>query len=95
MPDKKSRKQESFSGHESTQTAQVRVTFFYPDYTVGLGITPSHALLESGSLLPQIPTASSRTPELLVGCTTDRELHPAPKVKYFVIVIIIHIVGTQ
>gem|GEM_PF-3832601 len=46
MPDKKSRKQESFSGHESTQTAQVRVTFFYPDYTVGLGITPSHALLE-------------------------------------------------
>mgnify|MGYP001589872320 CR=1 FL=1 len=52
MSDKKSRKQESFSGHESTQTAQVRVTFFYPDYTVGPGITPSHALLESGSLLP-------------------------------------------
>jgi len=31
----------------------------------------------------------------LVGCTTDREFHPAPKVKYFVAVIIMHIVGTQ
>jgi len=43
MSEKKARKQESFSGHESTQTTQVRVTFFYPDYTVGPGITPGHA----------------------------------------------------
>jgi len=42
MSDKKTRKQESFSGHESTQTSQACITFYYPDYTVGLGITTSH-----------------------------------------------------
>jgi hypothetical protein len=45
---KKARKQGVFSGRESTQTAQVGVTFYYPDYTVGLGITPSHALRARG-----------------------------------------------
>jgi hypothetical protein len=48
-------------GDTSNQTRESLVTFFYPDYTVGFGISPNHA----------------RT---LVGCTTDRELHPAPKV---------------
>jgi hypothetical protein len=46
-------------------------TFFYPDYTVGSGITPDHAL-RSDDL--------SRYYKMLVGFTTDRELHPAPKV---------------
>ncbi len=54
-------------------------TFFYPDYTVGPGISPDHAACTTWLCLP------------LVGCTTDRELpldcvlqqsiaHPAPKV---------------
>jgi len=31
-------------------------------------------------------------PLALVGCTTDRELHPAPKVEYLVVVIITRLV---
>jgi hypothetical protein len=37
-------------------------TFFYPDYTVGPGISPDHADYTTSSCAP------------LVGCTTDREL---------------------
>jgi len=37
-------------------------TFFYPDFTVGRGISPHPALFIA-----------------LVGYTTDREFHPAPK----------------
>ena len=42
----------------------VVITFCYPDYTVGLGISPSHAL-HSDDL--------SRYYKRLVGFTTDRE----------------------
>ncbi len=45
--------------------AVLSFTFFYPDYTVGPGIPPGHVL---------------RLCSALVGFTTDRELHPAPKV---------------
>ena len=41
----------------------VVITFCYPDYTVGLGIPPSHA--------PVVRTKSSL--QRLVGYTTDRE----------------------
>ena len=38
--------------------------------TVGLGISPSHTDL----------LTLKECEDLFVGCTTDRELHPAPKV---------------
>ena len=43
---KKSRKQELFSGLESTQdcVSPVVITFYHPDYTVGPGISPGHVL---------------------------------------------------
>jgi hypothetical protein len=41
-----------------------RFTFYYPDYTVGSGITPDHALCSDDL---------SRYYKMLVGFTTDRE----------------------
>lgn len=46
------------------------LTFFHPDYTVGFGVAPNHALR-------------------LVGCTTGRELHPALKICYVIVVLIV------
>jgi len=52
---------------------QTRVSL-YPSFiqtiTVGLGVPPSHA--------NHVTLSGAKS--LLVGCTTDRELHPAPKV---------------
>ncbi len=41
-------------------------SFLYPDYTVGSGVSPNHVILQLLALQ-------------LVGFTTDRESHPAPK----------------
>lgn len=46
------------------RTGPVVITFYYPDYTVGLGISPSHALCSDNL---------SRRYKRLVGFTTDRE----------------------
>src|SRR5215216_4616849 len=54
-----------FRGHKSNQTRRSLRPSSIQTVTVGLGVPPSHVL----SIV-----------EALVGCTTDRELHPAPKV---------------
>jgi hypothetical protein len=36
----------------SDHAGPVVISFYYPDYTVGLGITPSHALARSWALPP-------------------------------------------
>ncbi len=52
------------------------MTFFYPDYTVGFGIAPNPA-----AFFVTDTFSKKEAPVLrLVGFTTDRELHPAPKV---------------
>ena len=76
---KKSRKQRTFPGHESTQTrAGLLIPSSIQTLTVGPGISPGHAWELESSLL-KFTKASSCAPQL-VGYTTDRELHPAPKV---------------
>ena len=63
MPDKKSRKQESFSGHESTQRPRGSCRLPSSIQTI-LSALELHQVMR----------------EALVGFTTDREFHPAPKV---------------
>jgi hypothetical protein len=61
-----------FRGVKADQSAQVGQVnpSSIQTITVGLGISPGH------THLPILSDAK----DLLVGCTTDRELHPAPKV---------------
>jgi len=54
-----------FRGHKSNQTRLSLKPSSIQTVTVGLGVPPNHVL---------------SVVEALVGCTTDRELHPAPKV---------------
>ena len=71
----------------------VVITFYYPDYTVGLGITPSHArFLRYPFPKEEIVTAQRGSWALppignslaLFAC----RCHPAPKVRYLVVFII-------
>ena len=61
-----------FRGAKADQSAQVGQVnpSSIQTLTVGLGISPSHTDLR---ILKECE-------DLFVGCTTDRELHPAPKV---------------
>jgi hypothetical protein len=78
-PNKKPENSECFRGvnQHINPRGSCRFTFYYPDYTVGSGITPDHALCSDDL---------SRYYKMLVGFTTDREFtrivrcHPAPKV---------------
>jgi len=54
----------------SNQTRMSLYPSFIQTMTVGLGVPPSHA--------NHVTLSGAKS--LLVGCTTDRELHPAPKV---------------
>jgi hypothetical protein len=78
-----------FSGSQSKPVRVKRLakgTFFYPDYHcrprnfTGSCVFGVQELLCPLGYAPTIRTASCPTPKLLVGYTTDRELHPAPKV---------------
>jgi len=69
---KKSRKQSMFSGRESAQGPYGPdvITFYYPDYTVGSGITPESCPLFA---VPISQRGNCHCPKRLVGFTTDRE----------------------
>ena len=63
-------------------------TFSHPDYTVGFGISPNPAHLKSGSraeeALLQYPPKWS---EIATSITAGRELHPAPKMNKYKIML--------
>jgi hypothetical protein len=51
--------------------ASFRLTFFHPDYTVGSGVAPDHAIAHLAHI-------GQRRCDLLVGCTTGRDLRNKP-----------------
>jgi hypothetical protein len=67
-PVKQSPENESFPGRQNTavRTSRPANPSSIQTVTVGPGVSPGHA--------------ADGHPELLVGFTTDREFHPAPKV---------------
>jgi hypothetical protein len=83
---KKSRKQSTFSGTyipprsgRSNQTRESLASFFYPDYDCRPRSSTGSCFLECRSLLLYFQQQAVGL-HRLVGYTTDRELHPAPKV---------------
>ena len=75
-PPKQNPENESFPGHDSRPVRTCRpvdIPSSIQTLTVGLGIPPGHA-----SLYGEVYGLSVQ--ETLVGYTTDREFHPAPKV---------------
>jgi hypothetical protein len=81
-PEKKPENNERFRGVNPHRPAQACVTFFYPDYYCRPRNYTGSCLLYAA---PVSQRRNCHCPKRLVGFTTDRELHPAPKVKYFVV----------
>jgi hypothetical protein len=65
-----------FRGADDKTNPNWVITFFYPDFNRRLWNSP-HSLCFVGALSPYPALFVA-----LVGYTTDRELHPAPKVKH-------------
>lgn len=76
---KKSRKQIAFSGLNLNQTRVSLHPSSIQTITVGLGVSPGHAFWSQPACW-RIRRSKLPHSILLVGYTTDRELHPAPKV---------------